>query len=499
MSKEKLSLTKQSQILIIGQTISFSFNFLIPIIVVRYLDMSQYGIYKQLFLVFMTVSILLPFGLVESLYYFVPRNREQKQYYITQTCYFLVFSGGLFLLIIIIFGRGILSCINLSHLYNYSVALSLYIVFMVISLPFEKLLIIEERVKAASIITVISEMIKGMSIILVTILTRDIKVILYALVLFSFLRVIVFYSYLFYNKLLLFSLKNLNVDKMKELINYSFPFGMAVVVATIRRFLHQYFVTAMYTTRDFAIYAAGSFQLPLMNTIYLSVSNVVLIKISEYQKHGRHEKILEIWRNSARKLSMIYFPVTIIFIIASGEFVTILYTTRYMESIPIFAVTLLQLPFDIFITHSILKSFAETRFILKLNLVLLMVTAVLLYLFIRYYGMIGATLATVVSLGLIRIIEILKVKKLLGVSFYKLIPWKIIIKISGVCLLCSIPTLFLKSLMAYYSPIQVFFAETSLFLSLYVTIIYYSGLLIDSEKEDIKRMIEKLKLYSART
>jgi O-antigen/teichoic acid export membrane protein len=490
----QLSLTRQSQILILGQALAFSFNFLVPVVVVRFFDMSQYGIYKQLFLVIMTLTLILPFGIIESLYYFIPRERKYNQHYIMQTVMFLIFAGLLFLILMLFLGDRIFSSLNLSHLYTYSFPLCLYIVFMITSLPFEKLLIIQQQVKLSSLITVISEILKGVCIITATVITRDLTALLYALILFSALRLFVFFWYMIKKQLLFFSFRKIDLNKIKAQMRYAVPFGFAVVVATLRRYLHQYFISFLFMTKDFAVYAVGSFQLPLMNVIYTSVSNVVLIRISEYQKQKKYNEILQIWINSVRKLAMIYFPVTVLFMISSKEFVSAVFTDRYLESVPIFIVTLMQLPFDTFITHSVLKAFAETKFIFKVNLIFFIVTTLFIYIFIQVWGMIGASIGTVLSFGMIRVVEIVKIKKLMGVSFSRLIPWGIFAKVLSICLICSAITTLLKNSSSFSSPLPTLIMELGLFTFLYVAIVYNSNLLMRNEKEDLKKVVSKLTL-----
>jgi len=488
---KKLSLTQQSQIIILGQAIAFSFNFLVPVVVVRFFDMAQYGIYKQLFLVIMTLTLILPFGIIESLYYFIPRERKYNQHYIMQTVMFLIFAGLLFLLLMLFIGDRIFSYLNLSHLYTYSFPLYLYIVLMIISLPFEKLMIIQEKVTLSSFITVISETLKGICIISATVITGNLEVVLYALVVFSSLRLIVFFSYLIRNQLLFFSFKKIDINRIKEQMRYAVPFGFAVVVATLRRFLHQYFVSFLFMAKDFAIYAVGSFQLPLMNVIYTSVSNVVLIRISEYQKQNKKNEILQIWLNSARKLALVYFPVAALFMISSREFISVVFTESYLESVPIFMVTLMQLPFDTFITHSVLKAFSETKFIFKVNLIFFIITTLFIYTFIHLWGMIGASIGTVLSFALIRVIEIMKIKRLMGISFDRLIPWRIFIKILFICLICSIITIFAKSFADFSSSLFTLLLELGLFALLYLSIAYNSSLFLRNEKEDMKKLVCK--------
>jgi O-antigen/teichoic acid export membrane protein len=493
MEEEKLSLTRQSQILILGQAISFAFNFLVPIIVVRFFDVAEYGVYKQLFLIIMTVAVILPFGIAESLFYFIPRNKERQQHYITQTLYFLTFSGLIFLAIMFLYGDNILSVLNLSHLHEYTYLLTFYIIFMNLSLPLERILTSQERVKASSFVAVISELLKGICIVISTVITSNLKIVMYSLVCFSFLRIIGFFYFLISRNLIFFSIKKFDTQKIREQARYSFPFGLAVVVATIRRFFHQYFISFLFAPKDFAIYAVGSFQLPLMNVIYATVSSVILIRASEYHQEKKIDKILEVWLSSSRKLALIYFPVTFLFILSSKEFIPIIFTSQYLSSIPFFIVTLLQLPVDVFVTHSILKAYAKNTYILQLNIISLILTAILVYILTYKFGMIGAIIGTTVSYTVVRALEVVIIKRLTGVNWNRFIPWKIFLRIISICSLCAVAVIFIKNINLSSSAFGVFIMESGLFSLLYVLMIYFSGVLSKSEKEDFKKIIYKFK------
>ena len=56
----------------------------IPLVLARQLDAADYGTYKQLFLVFQVLTLLLPFGMAQSLYFFLPREPGAARAYLGQ-------------------------------------------------------------------------------------------------------------------------------------------------------------------------------------------------------------------------------------------------------------------------------------------------------------------------------------------------------------------------------------------------------------------------------
>ncbi|MDC4227934.1 MAG: hypothetical protein MPW15_27820 [Candidatus Manganitrophus sp.] len=100
------SINQQALTLIFGRGLSSSFTFLIPIVLARFLAPAEYGTYKQIFLIYASLFSILPFGIIQSLYYFVPKEPERMKAYLVQAFLFLQGSGLIALLFLAFFGRA---------------------------------------------------------------------------------------------------------------------------------------------------------------------------------------------------------------------------------------------------------------------------------------------------------------------------------------------------------------------------------------------------------
>ena len=72
------SLTKRAAWILFAKLLAFSFNIALPLLLVRRLSLSEFGLYKQSFLVVGTVSTILPLGFAMTAYYFLPREKENR-------------------------------------------------------------------------------------------------------------------------------------------------------------------------------------------------------------------------------------------------------------------------------------------------------------------------------------------------------------------------------------------------------------------------------------
>ena len=63
----------------IARVTGFAFTFLIPIVLSRVLDLKQFGLYKQAFLIVATAQSILPLGFGMSTFYFLSREPEERK------------------------------------------------------------------------------------------------------------------------------------------------------------------------------------------------------------------------------------------------------------------------------------------------------------------------------------------------------------------------------------------------------------------------------------
>ncbi len=74
--KPRSSLTVQAFWLLMAKTVAFIFAFALPVLLTRSLSQSEYGLFKQVFLIITTATALLPLGFGMSAYYYFPREND---------------------------------------------------------------------------------------------------------------------------------------------------------------------------------------------------------------------------------------------------------------------------------------------------------------------------------------------------------------------------------------------------------------------------------------
>lgn len=441
MSSKK-SLTEQAAFLFAGEIVVHLMGLLVPIILVRLFPVKEYGLYRQIFLIFVT---LLPFGRIgvtHGLFYFLPREPERKNTILAHTFIFVIISGSCCLLFLLLFRSHIATWMNSPAIEHYIPLLAVYLFLMITSSFFETSMIAEGMAQRASLVRILSELSRCVAVISAAFLSRNISVILYALILFALFRCLVQWFYLrrFYQ----LSFRDVNLQAWRRHLGYTVPIGFENMAWMLQGKLHNYFVVFFFSTKIFAIYSIGAFNIPVVAIITSTVAKVMLPELSKCQKEGNTELVIQIWQNAMRKMNFFLFPIFVYFFIMSHDFIVALFTDKYVDSVPIFRIGLLAILTSGINTGAILNAYAQTRYQMNIGFARISAAIVVLYLFIKFWGVIGAISANVVVSAVFMAIVMGKITRVIGTPLKKIIAWRENGQLFFIALVSGIPILLLK-------------------------------------------------------
>src|SRR5882724_8098136 len=85
---------KPAAALMTGRLVGVLLSFCIPVALVRVFDPGAFGAYKQLFLLYGTLFGIAQVGMAESLFYFVPSDRDRAGFYAVNSMLVLLWAGA---------------------------------------------------------------------------------------------------------------------------------------------------------------------------------------------------------------------------------------------------------------------------------------------------------------------------------------------------------------------------------------------------------------------
>lgn len=417
----EFSLSKQMGFLFGSRLVAFGFLFAIPLALARVFSLEEFGQYKQLFLLHETLLMIFMFGLSASLYYYIPQYSKEWRAYVSQTlfllgCFGLVGGGGL-----VLFKSQVAGLLNNPEIEPYLPYLAIYTGISLLTANLENIMVVLKQSRLVAATIVLSDFLRALLMIGAAVWTHSMLVLVLAALGWMVCRLI----------MLLLYLRTLGVSwwvrpevaRIHRQFHYCIPFGLAGMAEILATSLHQYVVSYLFNPAVFAIYTVGCLQVPVMAIVFQSISDVTLVRLSELQKNGRTEEKVKVIGDSVVKVCLMLLPLYVWLMVNARNVIVLLFTERFEASVEIFQIFLTTMLLIAFQLDYVPRVFADTRYLFRLQMFRLILTAILLALLVVPFGILGAVFAAVLALGITKVLIILRVRALLKVTLFQLLPW----------------------------------------------------------------------------
>lgn len=470
-----------------GRALASIATLLIPLTLVRLFDQTEYGTYKQIFLVFATLHSVALVGLSDSLYYFVPRDPENGGGYVANAVLGLVVSGA--------------ACVAWLHATRFSVAawmknpaladhlssIGVFLFFTLVATVLEIALIARKRYTTASLTYVISDIARAACFALPVVFAPDLRTLMRWAITFSAARLI---SALWMLKREFGSEFRLAPGLMRGQLAYALPFSLYVLVEILQATFHQYTVSWTFDAATFAIYSVGCFQVPLVDFLATPASSVMMVRMGEELREGRPHGALSIWIDITRKLALVFFPAVAFLMVTSREVITFLFTDAYAASAPIFSLWVVTIALSILQTDGVMRVQAQLRYLFLVNLVRLALIVVLIQPLMAAFGLLGPVLVTLLAMTLAKGLHLYRMRSVMGLKTRDLLPWGSLAGILAASGLAALPVVWMTSRLGG-SRLSVLFAQAGTFALVYVALIFATGIIHDGEKASLVRELRR--------
>lgn len=382
----ELSLTRQSSIILAAKFFGFVLSFFLPILIVRFMPQDEIGVYRQVFLIINSAVTILPLGMGMSAYYFLSREPELRNPAVFNIFIFLFLLGGLLFAGLNIYPDVLNLIFRHDQIGELAPFIAIVIWLWLVGGFLEVVILANREVWLASFAIVGIQLSKAISMLLAVFLAPSAEGFLTAAIIQGALQFLLLLVYLkirfpgFYS--------SFDVVFFRKHVAYALPLGLAGILWVFQSDLHNYFVSYRFTAAEFAIYAYGCFQLPLINLMIESVTAVMIPKISELQMQNDKRAILDLGGRSMHKLALIFLPLYAFLLVTAETFIFTLFSMEYQGSVPIFMINLTLIPFAIWINDPIVRAYPELgKFLLYLRIFLLVSMTAVIYFIIDRLGL----------------------------------------------------------------------------------------------------------------
>ncbi len=410
--EKKDSLKRQSAWLLFAKTAGFGFAFILPLIITRVLSLEKVGVYRQSFQVIMNAISILSFGVAMSAFYYLSRETEKRAAAIFNILLFHFITGGIAFFTLFFFPNILGNLFQSAEMTALAPAIGVVIWIWIFSMFLETVAIANQESVLATVFIIFAQFSKTALMVSAVVFYDTVESIIYAAIVQGVIQTVILLVYLnvrFPRYWTTFSFKFL-----REHLAYALPFGFAGILWVMQNDIHTYFVGYRFSDAEYAIYAYGCFQVPLIMMLAESVTSVLIPRMSELQLKNDRPEMIRLTARAMQKLSFFYFPIFIFLMITAQTFVITLFTRNYAASAAIFKINLILLPFHILVSDPIVRSYKEFgRFLVILRICMFIVLFSALYFGINHFGLTGIIAIAVAS----KIVEGLIAE---AVVFYKI-------------------------------------------------------------------------------
>ncbi len=392
-------LSVQAFWLTFSKLISALLNIALPILLVRLMSQTEYGVFKQAFLFTGTATNIAAMGLGMSAYYFMPRHPDKGGQIAFNILLYNLIAGWIPFVVLAFYPQVLRLLFRTDELLPLSFLLGVLVFLTLMASLVQIAPAALQDVRYSTLFIVGTQLIRALMMAVTALLFHTVRSLIIASILSQVLNVAVLYWYL--NDRFPRFWRQFEWSAFREQLAYALPYGAVGIIWVIQKDLDNYFVSATLGPRDYAIYAVGWLEIPLITLFLESVVQVLIIRVSKLQQEGRKEEIVRITAAATAQLAAVQMPLYMLLLIGGHDIIVLLYTRAYEASAPIFAVSITLLLFTLFLVDPIGRAYADLRkYVLAVKITAFITLFSVLIPVIHRFGMMGAAVvAVLVQIG----------------------------------------------------------------------------------------------------
>ena len=492
MSRPRTSLGGQAAVLAFGALFTQAASLISLIVLTRLVAKPALGGYQQLWLIYGILSPFLVGGVPTALLYFLPRARSEDEArrwvvdsYVILAALGLVSSLGILLL------RDPIAAGTNNH--ALADALLIYapdpfVAFLTAGMPsaliasrrarlaaglnaFNGVLTVGVVVAAAVISPTTRSMAAGLTVSAAVVAAVSTAAVVHVL---RLPRALVWRSVAW-----------------RPLLAYGLPLAMTQLAGRLGFQIDRLVVSARFTPSEFAVYAVGAVQIPIVVVVQQAVNSVLVPALSRLHADGDLAGVARLWQAAIRKTSLIMLPMFAFLMVMADSVVRVLYGPAFAGSVPIFRAYLFLVPLSVATYGLITQSIGRTRINLSASIVLLAANAAFAVALVFPLGTLGPAIATPLASVVAAAYYLARLRPILSLRLGELLPWRLLLTNLVVSLTAAVPLLLL--LTVAMSPFVRVALGSIVFLPIYLVALRLTGRLTETEWQLLRAKVGSLR------
>jgi O-antigen/teichoic acid export membrane protein len=443
--------------------------------------METYGQYKEFIIYSSLILTFISFSVQGNLIYFISKDPEREKNYVSNT-FFLVFFFHLAGLIVVFILQNYIRGITT---FDFFLLLLVYIFITQYLDLLENYWLAKKRMELVLYWTVTNVLIRTGSIILVAYLTRDVISIIYIFIIHEFAKSVFTFLYMKRKKLLTW----INIPLLKDQLVYIIPMGLSIVIFNFNNDISKVIISANLGASALAVYSIGSQNIPFLQIIRTSVTNVIFPEMAERTSKNPLDALI-LWNKSNLLYFFLMVPVFFVFFSYADVFIITLFTSQYSDAIILFRIYLIVMLSKCFEMSTPLRAMNKNKYFVIGNFLSMGVNIVMLYLLFKWLGIVGPAVAFVITEFTALTYLSFKIISTYNIKLSQMLLWKKLTIILIVGITC-VPILFAGS---YFNLNPVVTAISFGILYFLVYILIFKKLRIEEVDVFMEKVLKNVRL-----
>lgn len=416
-------------ILSVSRIANYGLMIISPIILVRFLSLTDFGRYREFLLYASILQTIAAFGISDSLLYFIPLHTASTWRVVRETTLLTAIvsslAAGAFLALDLLVPGGLVG--------PYAVPVVLYVLLFVNVDWWESFWVVMHRPIAVLVYTGGRLMVRMAVVVCVAVVTADVSAIIWSLIVLEALRLT--------GALMVWARADRSRSEPplagmgRDQLRFCVPYGLATCLYLLSRNLGNVVVVKYLGAAALAQLTIGTYGEPIILALRNSISTVVLPELVRLGGHSQDDS-LRLWRRATVINCLLLFPPAAIVAWYAEPLVLKVFGAAYRPAVPVlqwYALVIVRSCFDF---SPPLRAINKTRPLVTANLVAALGNGLTLALLLPVMGVVGAAVGLVVSNLVEAMYLALSMSRLYQLTVRDLLPWATVAKV-GVCALAG--------------------------------------------------------------
>lgn len=413
------TLIKSTLILAFARVTNFALVFFSPILLVRILDQTTFGQYREFSAWAMITASIAAFSISSNLAYFVPRHPENTRQYVSHTALLTFLMSLLACAVLWAFSGPIRAATS----FDFLLPLSVYVVLFINVSYLDLYWIATKQPHYVFYYSTARTVLRLVAVIGTAWVTRSIEAILVALIAVELVRVVAVLVISLGTRLL-----KLGVDRtlLADQLRFVLPLGLGTSLAYVHQYVGQIAISAKLGVVALAVYAVASYKVPIIRIVRGAVGEAIFPDMVR-QAASQQEDRLQLWKRGNVAYSFLILPAFFVLFWYADILIPLVFTEQYADAVPIFRILLLIMPLETLELNSPLRAAKRTSDMLAGNVFLLGTNLLCIVVFFRWLpelaiygpaiGMIAGFIVQLVFLSW-------RVRRCFGIGMRDLMKWR---------------------------------------------------------------------------